>query len=150
MSTLQGLQPILLVEDSPEDYEAARRAFTKSRIRNPLIRVENGTEALDFLFHRGSYSAPESAPRPAVVLLDLNLPGINGFDVLKEIKNSNDLRQIPVIMLTTSDAPSDVTRCYAAGANTYIKKPVSLHAFVDAVQRLHQYWFEIALIPCDS
>src|SRR3978361_667274 len=116
-------QPILLVEDSPEDFETTERAFRKSGLKNPILRCADGDEALDFLFRRGSHAG---APRPGVFLRALNLPGTDGREVLSEIKADPDLKQIPVIVLTTSSDDRDVSACYRAGANSYVQKPVDL------------------------
>ena len=140
-------QPILLVEDSPEDFEATVRAFNRSGLRNPIIRCEDGDSALDYLHRRGRYAGPEPAPRPGVILLDLNLPGTDGREVLQEIKGDEELRQIPVIVLTTSTDDRDVTACYRAGANSYIQKPVDMDGFIRAIERLNGYWFEVVVLP---
>jgi two-component system, response regulator len=140
-------QPILLVEDSPEDYEATVRAFKRSGLSNPIFRCEDGENALDFLHRRGPYSDPERAPRPGVILLDLNLPGTDGREVLTEIKSDDQLKQIPVIVLTTSNDARDVESCYQAGANSYIQKPVDTEGFVRAIERLNGYWFEVVVLP---
>jgi CheY-like chemotaxis protein len=140
-------QPILLVEDSPEDVEATRRAFRRSGLRNPLYHCATGDEALDYLHRRGSYADPESAPRPGIVLLDLNLPGTDGREVLEEIKTSEALKEIPVIVLTTSSDERDINGCYRAGANSYIQKPVDVDGFVRAIERLNGYWFEVVILP---
>ena len=137
-------QPILLVEDSPEDYETTERAFRRSGLKNPIFRCSDGDDALDFLFRRGSYA---DAPRPGVVLLDLNLPGTDGREVLAQVKGDPRLRTIPVVVLTTSADERDVESCYRAGANSYIQKPVSLESFLRAIQVLKSYWFEIVLLP---
>jgi CheY-like chemotaxis protein len=137
-------QPILLVEDSPEDFEAAKRAFRKSGLKNPIIRCSDGDEALEFLFRRGSFA---DAPRPGVVLLDLNLPGTDGREVLAEIKAAPQLKHIPVIVLTTSSDDRDVQACYQAGASSYIQKPVDLDGFMRAIERLNDYWFEVVILP---
>jgi CheY-like chemotaxis protein len=137
-------QPILLVEDSPEDFEAAERAFRRSGLKNPIIRCADGDEALDFLFRRGRFA---DAPRPGVVLLDLNLPGTDGREVLSEIKADPQLKHIPVIVLTTSSDDRDVQACYKAGASSYIQKPVDLDGFMRAIERLNDYWFEVVILP---
>ncbi len=137
-------QPILLVEDSPEDFETTQRAFRRSGLKNPILRCADGDEALDFLFHRGSHA---DAPRPGVILLDLNLPGTDGREVLSEIKASDDLKQIPVIVLTTSADERDVQACYQAGASSYIQKPVDVEGFMRAIERLNDYWFEVVILP---
>lgn len=137
-------QPILLVEDSPEDFETTQRAFRRSGLKNPILRCADGDEALDFLFQRGSHA---DAPRPGVILLDLNLPGTDGREVLSEIKASEDLKQIPVIVLTTSADERDVQACYLAGASSYIQKPVDVEGFMKAIERLNDYWFEVVILP---
>lgn len=137
-------QPILLVEDSPEDFETTQRAFRRSGLKNPILRCADGDEALDFLFHRGSHA---DSPRPGVILLDLNLPGTDGREVLSEIKANDDLKQIPVIVLTTSADERDVQACYQAGASSYIQKPVDVEGFMKAIERLNDYWFEVVILP---
>jgi CheY-like chemotaxis protein len=145
--TLAPSQPILLVEDSPEDFETTERAFRKSGLRNPIYRCSDGEEALDFLFRRGEFADPETSPRPGVILLDLNLPGTDGREVLAEIKADPQLKQIPVVVLTTSSDDRDVDACYRAGASSYIQKPVDLEGFMRAMERLNDYWFEVVILP---
>ncbi len=140
-------QPILIIEDSPEDFEATVRAFNKSGLGNPVYHCEDGDDALDYLYHRGKFSDPEKSPRPGIILLDLNLPGTDGREVLCEIKNDLDLRKIPVIVLTTSKDQRDIEHCYEAGANSYIHKPVNINGFFESIQRLKDYWFEIVVLP---
>ena len=140
-------QPILLVEDSPEDFEATLRAFRKSGLKNTVQRCEDGDEALDYLHRRGKYADPASSPRPGVILLDLNLPGTDGRQVLNDIKGSEHLRDIPVVVLTTSADERDITACYRAGANSYIQKPVDIDGFMKAIERLNGYWFEVVILP---
>jgi CheY-like chemotaxis protein len=130
-------QPILLVEDSPEDFEATERALRKAGLKNPIYRCADGEEALDFLHRRGSYADAADAPRPGIVLLDLNLPGTDGREVLSEIKTDPALKQIPVVVLTTSSDQRDIDVCYRSGANSYIQKP----------ERLHGYWLEVVILP---
>lgn len=140
-------QPILLVEDSPEDYEATLRAFRRAGLKNPIYRCTDGEEALDFLYRRGEYADPEASPRPGVILLDLNLPGTDGRQVLGEIKEAEQLKDIPVVVLTTSTDERDINSCYRAGANSYIQKPVDVDGFVKAIERLNGYWFEVVILP---
>jgi CheY-like chemotaxis protein len=132
------------VEDSPEDFETTQRAFRRSGLKNPILRCADGDEALDFLFQRGSHA---DSPRPGVILLDLNLPGTDGREVLSEIKANDDLKQIPVIVLTTSADERDVQACYQAGASSYIQKPVDVEGFMKAIERLNDYWFEVVILP---
>lgn len=135
---------ILIVEDSDEDFEATARALRRSGLGNPIERCEDGDEALDFLFQRGAF---EDAERPGIILLDLNMPGTDGREVLQEVKADKLLKTIPVIVLTTSDDPRDIRGCYEAGANSYVHKPVNLEGFMAAIQRLRDYWFEVVLLP---
>jgi two-component system, response regulator len=139
-------QVILLVEDSPEDYEATVRTLKKSGLANPIVRCENGESALDYLYHRGAF-AGNHAPRPNLILLDLDLPGIDGREVLAQVKNDPELKTIPVVVFTISNDEHEVEKCYKAGANGYVKKPVDLDGFVKAIHRLTNYWFEIVVLP---
>ena len=138
---------ILVVEDSPEDWEATRRAFRQAGLRNSLVHCADGDQALDYLYQRGVYAEPGTCVRPNVILLDLNLPGTDGREVLAELKADENLRSIPIIVLTSSSDPVDIEGCYRDGANTYIQKPVDLKGFMDAVVRLKDYWLEIAILP---
>lgn len=141
-------QTVLIVEDSDDDFEATERALKKNgNLSNPIARCEDGGEALDYLFRRGKFANPADAPRPGLILLDLNMPGKDGWAVLREVKNSKDLANIPIIILTTSSDSRDIQESYAIGANTYVVKPVNLESFVEAIQRLKEYWFEIAVLP---
>ena len=138
---------ILMVEDSPEDFVTATRAFKQASLANPIYRCEDGDDALDFLYHRGAYTDVEEAPRPNVILLDLNLPGTDGREVLATLKQDENLKRIPVIILTTSTDPTDIRACYDAGANSYLQKPVDFAGFVEAIQRLKGYWLELSVLP---
>ena len=140
-------QSILLVEDSPEDCTATIRAFQRSGCKNRIVNCEDGDQALDYLYQRGPYSGPDSAPRPGLILLDLNLPGTGGREVLEQIKSDEALREIPVVVLTTSTDERDIRSCYKAGANSYIQKPVDIDGFFKAIQRLKDYWFEVVILP---
>lgn len=140
-------QPILVVEDSPEDYEATHRTFRKAGLVNPIFHCADGDSALDYLWQRGDYGDPAKAPRPGIILLDLNLPGTDGRDVLAEIRGDKNLKNIPVVVLTTSRDDRDIETCYEIGANSYIQKPVDLEGFVNAITRLKEYWFEIVILP---
>jgi CheY-like chemotaxis protein len=146
----QSAPPILLIEDSPEDHEVTVRAFKKMSVANPIYRCADGDEALDFLYRRGRYRSADSAPRPALILLDLNLPGTDGREVLMEIKSDADLKIIPVVILTTSGDERDVQRSYAAGANAYMQKPVSLDEFMRVIERIRDYWLTGVTLPRDQ
>lgn len=147
MTPARAEHPILLVEDSPEDAEATLRAFKRAGMANPFHHVGDGDAALDYLYQRGRYAAPGAAPRPGLILLDLNLPGTDGREVLAEVKKDDALRKIPVIVLTTSTDERDIEGCYRAGANSYVKKPVDLDGFMAAVRRLTDFWFEVVVLP---
>jgi len=147
VATQQAAQLILLVEDNPEDFETTLRAFQKTNVCNPVFHCEDGDDALDYLYRRGPYAEPGKAPRPGVILLDLNLPGTDGREVLREIKTDPELKRIPVIVLTTSSDDRDIRSCYDDGANSYVQKPVDLNGFIQAIQHLKDYWFEISLLP---
>lgn len=145
----QTLQPvkILLVEDNLQDIEIARRAFAKGRVKNELIVVRDGQEALDYLYYQGKYKDPASAPRPGMILLDLNLPKVGGMEVLQQIKKDEALKSIPVIVLTASPREEDVVRTYNLGVNTYIQKPVEFDNFMRVVNAVQEYWIVIASLP---
>ena len=138
---------ILIVEDNPEDYEATVRGFRSSGVANPIFRCEDGDQALDFLFHQGEYADSEKYPCPGIILLDLDLPGTDGREVLAEIKKTEGLKKIPGVVLTTSSDERDITQCYEDGANSYIIKPVDFSGLIQAIQRLKDYWFEIVVLP---
>ncbi len=135
---------ILMVEDNPVDVLVTREALKKGRILNNLSVAEDGEEAIDFLFRTGQYSA---APRPDLILLDLNLPKKDGREILMELKNNPDLRSIPVVILTTSQAEEDVLRSYDSGANCFIVKPVDLEQFTATILSIENFWFSIVKLP---
>lgn len=139
-------QSILMVEDSEDDYEATIRAFKKVNLQNPIFWCKSGRDALNFLKHEGSYK-DSKVEKPGLILLDLNMPGVDGRKFLQLAKDDVSLKSIPVIILTTSDDERDVTACYQAGANTYVRKPVTFDGLIEAIKRLKEYWFEIALLP---
>ncbi len=141
-------QPLLLIEDSDEDFEAFGRILRNSPISTSIYRCTNGDDALDFLYHTGKYTdSGTKAPRPAIILLDLNLPGTDGRELLREIKQDNTLKTIPVVVLTTSSNPKDITACYQRGANGYIIKPMNFDNLKQAIQMFIKYWFEISVLP---
>ncbi|MFQ5451480.1 MAG: response regulator [Nitrospinaceae bacterium] len=138
---------ILLVEDSDEDFATTLRAFKKSGVAYPVKRCVDGDDALDYLFRRGKFSDPKTSPRPDLILLDLNLPGTDGREVLVEIKSDPVLKKIPAIVLTTSSEDRDIQKCYDAGANSFLNKSVDFRKFVEKIQRFKDFWFEAALLP---
>jgi CheY-like chemotaxis protein len=143
---MESTQTILVVEDSDEQFTAVLRAFKKSDIFNPVMRCTDGDEALDYLFRAGRFANEEATP-PAVVLLDLNLPGTDGRDVLKRLKSDPELRKIPVVVLTTSSSPGDIKFCYQGGASSYIIKPIRFEEFLKKIRTLKEYWFETVALP---
>jgi two-component system, response regulator len=143
-------QSILLVEDNEDDYEATCRAFKKANLHNPIVWCRSGRDALDRLKGEGAHRLASRGSRPGLVLLDLNMPGMDGRKTLDAIKRDTTLKQIPVIVLTTSADEHDVLACYQMGANTYVQKPISFEALIEAIRRLKEYWFEIALLPKDA
>lgn len=139
---------ILVVDDSDDDYDALLRTFRIiSGITNPLHRCEDGRQALDYLFLQGSYRHRADTVRPAIILLDLNMPGIDGFRVLAEIKEDASLKSIPVIIMTTSNDERDIETCYRMGANAYVRKPFDSSDFLDTMKRLTDFWVGCAQLP---
>ena len=138
---------ILMADDDADDRELTKEAFEESRVANDLRFVENGVELMDYLYRRGKYSDPARSPRPGLILLDLNMPKKDGRESLQEIKADPQLRQIRVIVLTTSKAEEDVYRAYDISATSYITKPVKFEALVEVVTALGKYWLEIVELP---
>lgn len=141
---------ILMAEDDPDDRLLAQEALEESLVANHLRIVENGEELMDYLKHRGKYSDPASAPRPGIILLDLNMPKMDGREALRAIRSDPELRSIPVVVLTTSRAEEDILRSYDEGANSYIIKPVTFEGLVEVMKTLRRYWFEIIELPTPS
>ena len=137
---------IIIVEDSPEDYDTTLRAFKRVGMKNKVIRFEMGDDCLDYLFGRGEYEG-KAIVLPGLIMLDLNLPGTDGIEVLKIIKSDLKLKKIPVVVLTTSNDVNDIEKCYQLGANSYIQKPVGFEGFINAITKLKEYWFEISILP---
>ena len=135
---------ILLVEDNPGDVRLTKEAFTGARIKNTMHVVTDGEAALDFLHRRGEY---ESAPRPRLVLLDLNLPKVDGLEVLEAVKDDPDLASIPIIVLTSSEAEEDIVRSYELHTNAYLTKPINPDEFMDLVKSFEQFWFTLVRLP---
>ncbi|MDG5758157.1 response regulator [Natronococcus sp. A-GB1] len=135
---------LLLVEDNPGDVRLTREAFKQGRIDNDLHTVSDGSDALDFLHQRGEY---EDAPRPDLVLLDLNLPRKDGEEVLADLKDDPQLQSIPVIVLTSSRAEEDIARSYELHANAYLTKPVDPDEFIETVRAFEKFWFSVVRLP---
>jgi len=143
---MTDLAPILLVEDNPDDYEATLRSLRESHFLNPVHWQQNGADALNFLAAQKD-RADDTSDLPGLILLDLNMPGIDGREVLGTIKADPLLRRIPVVILTTSSDERDIKHCYEIGASTYIQKPVSFSGLAAAIRTMKDYWFGIALLP---
>lgn len=138
---------ILMADDDEDDCLLAREALAESRLVNNLYIVQDGEQLMDYLYQRGQYSDRHSAPRPGLILLDLNMPKKDGREALKQIKADTNLRRIPVVILTTSNADADIHRSYELGANSFIAKPVTFSGLVEVMKTLGKYWFEIVELP---
>ena len=137
---------ILMADDDPDDRLLSKEALDEARLANVLNFVEDGEELMDYLFQRGKFTE-ENAPRPGLILLDLNMPKKDGRQALKEIKTDPSLRMIPIVVLTTSKAEEDILRTYELGVNSYITKPVTFDGMVNVMNSLGKYWFEIVELP---
>lgn len=149
MNELRSIH-IVLAEDDPDDRLLTRRALKKSRLVNTIDAVEDGEELMDYLHRRGCYAEPGAAPRPGLILLDLNMPRMDGREALQRIKSDADLRRIPVIVLTGSEAERDIVDSYDLGVNAYVTKPVTFEGLVQALQTLGHFWFDIVQLPPES
>lgn len=138
---------ILLIEDNMNDAELTIRALKKSNLANNLVHLEDGQEALDFIFAGGNYSDRKIENKPKVILLDLKMPKINGIQVLQKLKSDEHTKSIPVIVLTSSNEDPDIKECYRLGVNSYVVKPVQFEKFLDAVSQLGLYWMLINQSP---
>jgi two-component system, response regulator len=147
MTELSRPITILIAEDDEEDRMLIQEAFDESRLANEIRFVEDGEDLMDYLHQRGKFRAPGSAPRPGLILLDLNMPRKDGREALKEIKADPSLRRIPIVALTTSKAEEDVFRTYDLGVNSFISKPVKFTDLTQVVRTLGNYWLEIVELP---
>ena len=138
---------ILMAEDDPDDRLLTQEALDESRLVNDLHFVEDGIELLDYLHQRGAYAVPQSAPRPGLILLDLNMPRMDGREALAEIKSDPDLRRIPIVVLTTSKAEEDILKTYNLGVGGFVTKPVSFEGLVEVIKAIGKYWFQIVELP---
>ncbi|MCS7049167.1 MAG: response regulator [Verrucomicrobiae bacterium] len=143
---MQRTFDILLVEDNPADVEITREAFRRTRAGVRLHVCRDGEEAVEYLQQRGRYQ-PSTAPRPDLILLDLNLPGKSGLEVLRDIKQAAELKCIPVVVLTTSDRDEDILRSYECGTNSYLTKPVQFDDCVKLVAEIQEYWLQLSKLP---
>lgn len=144
--TMQTIE-ILLVEDNPGDQRLTREALQENKINNNISIVEDGEAAIDFLNRKGEYA---NAPRPDLIMLDLNLPKKNGREVLEIIKADKNLKRIPVVILTTSSADEDIAKAYDLNANCYITKPVDFEQFTNIIKKTEEFWFSIVKLPTEQ
>jgi two-component system, response regulator len=138
---------ILLIEDNADDEALTIRALEQNKISNEVVIVRDGQEAIDYLFANGTYKKRDIKEKPTVILLDLNLPKVSGIEVLKEIRQNESTRLIPVVILTSSDEEKDIIESYHLGANSYIKKPVDFEQFIAAIKHLGLYWLILNMGP---
>ncbi|MDY6803369.1 MAG: response regulator [Cyanobacteriota bacterium] len=138
---------LLIVEDSDADFEALNRTLKKIGFNNSIYRVTDGDEALDYIFHFGEYQNEEIAPEPTLIMLDLNLPGTDGREVLAKMKEDESSRKIPVIVFSTSSNPEDIETCYKWGANSYMLKPMDINDLQKTLKLSMRYWFEVVVLP---
>ena len=136
-----------MADDDADDRMMANDAFEENRLGNELRFVEDGEELMDYLLRQGKYVDPESSPRPGLILLDLNMPRMDGREALKIIKSDPDLHSIPIIVLTTSSSEEDITRTYDLGVNSFITKPVTFEGLVDVIKKTGWYWLQIVELP---
>jgi CheY-like chemotaxis protein len=138
---------ILIAEDDADDRMMVKEALDECRLANQVHFVEDGVELLEYLRRRGRYAAPHAAPRPGLILLDLNMPKMDGREALREIKADPSLRRTPVVVMTTSKAEEDICRTYDLGVSSYVTKPVSFEGLVEVMKAMGRYWFEIVELP---
>jgi len=138
---------ILLVEDNPDHVLIIKRGLEVNNVVNEVRVAEDGQEALDYLYHRGRYADPPTAPRPGLILLDIKLPKVDGIEVLQRIKRDLSLKAIPVVMLTSSEQEVDIAKSYLEGANSYITKPIQFTEFVEKIKELELYWVIVNKLP---
>lgn len=147
---MDRLAHILLVEDNRMDVELTLDAFKEARLLNTIHVSPNGQDALDYLFGRGKYADRITYPMPNLVLLDLKLPGVDGFEVLRQVKSAPILKRLPVVILTSSKEEGDRALTYDIGANSYIVKPVSFNGFLDVIKQIEGYWISLNVAPPDG
>lgn len=141
---------ILLVEDDPGDQELTRRALQQEEFHCDLRIVNDGEEAMQYLLRQGAFTDPSTSPIPDLILMDLNMPRMNGREVLSSLREHPDLSRIPVVVLTTSQQETDILKSYDLGCSSYIQKPVEIQAFMQAIRKLGNYWFDVVTLPTTS
>ncbi|MGL5939785.1 MAG: response regulator [Waterburya sp.] len=140
-------QPLLIIEDSDEDFAALTRMINQAKILNPVYRCEDGEDALEFLYRQGEYEDETLSPRPSLIVLDLNLPGTDGREILAELKQDQDLKTIPIVIFSTSSHPRDVDACYRYGVSGYLVKPMNTERLNQLVKTFLDYWFKTVELP---
>ena len=150
MAEKENLLPILMVDDDKDDSMLTERALRKNRVINPMLFLEDGEELLQYLRREGKYADPAASPKPCFILLDLNMPKVDGRKALEIVKSDPKLRKIPVVILTTSKAEEDIVRTYNLGANSFITKPVDFEGLVTMMESLKNYWLEIVNLPVEN
>ena len=138
---------ILLIEDNPEEAELAIRSFKKNNLANNIIHIDDGAEALDYIFSKGKYAANNRSAYPKLILLDLNLPKVSGLEILRQMKADENAKMIPVVVLTSSKEEKDIIESYRLGVNSYIVKPVNFESFSEAIASLRMYWLLLNQSP---
>jgi CheY-like chemotaxis protein len=141
---------ILIADDDADDRLMTKEAFEELQIKNELFFVKDGVELLDYLNRQGAFADPESSPRPSLILLDLNMPRMDGREALREIKKDESLKSIPVSIFSTSRAEEDVLRSYNLGVNCFITKPVTYQGLVKSIAQLNSFWFELVSLPVEN
>ncbi|HSH17899.1 MAG TPA: response regulator [Candidatus Saccharimonadales bacterium] len=141
---------ILMADDDDDDYLLTQKALKQSKLLNTLCRVKDGEELLDYLHRRGQFEGDDTCYRPGVILLDLNMPRKDGREALKEIKSDPNLRDIPIVVFTTSKAEEDIFKSYQLGVNSFITKPVTFDGLIKVIKTLGRYWFEIVELPVQN
>ncbi|MDZ7959447.1 MAG: response regulator [Aulosira sp. DedQUE10] len=145
--TMKLHEPLLVVEDSNEDFKMLQRLMRRMAVQNPIYRCTNGDEVLDLLYKEGSNENSPLGIKPSVILLDLNLPGIDGRDILERLKQDTSFKEIPIVVFTTSSNPKDIELCYQKGANGYLVKPMDAQELQKTIQAFVAYWLEVNTPP---
>lgn len=148
--TTKLYEPLLVAEDSDEDFVALQRLMQRMQVQNPIYRCPDGDSVLDFLYNEANSPDQKATVRPSVILLDLNLPGTDGRDVLKHLKQDQSLREIPIVVFTTSANPEDIEFCYEKGANGYLIKPMDSRQLQKTIQAFVDYWLEANIPPTEK
>lgn len=147
MMESKRVRNILIVDDSEDDFETVERALKKLEYKEKIHRCVSGQDALDYLYAEGKYQENQAVTTPDLLFLDLNMPGMDGKEILRKLRQDPEYKKLPVIIFTNSDYPKDIEECYQLGANSYVKKPVTFEGFKESIKNTVDYWFNSALIP---